>query len=180
MAEFYFYHNTDLCVGCCACQTACKDHNHLVPGEYFRRVSAVTVNGKQRFFSGACNHCEHPACLAVCPNGAYYRAEDGTVLHDAAKCIGCGQCTWACPYGAPALSRTLGIARKCDGCYDRRQEGKNPACVDACINRALQFGRTDGREGGDQLLPTIPGVLPDPSETMPRLRVHCSAAEETP
>ena len=144
--EFYFYHNTETCVGCCACQLACKDHNNLAPGEFYRRVRQASFPGeeKARFYSASCNHCERPMCVAACPNGAFYKEADGTVRHDDGKCIGCGKCLWACPYGSISLSKERGVAQKCTGCYDRRQQGLDPACVAACINRSLQWGKTDG------------------------------------
>ena len=82
--EFYFYHNTETCVGCCACQLACKDHNNLAPGEFYRRVRQASFPGeeKARFYSASCNHCERPMCVAACPNGAFYKEADGTVRHD--------------------------------------------------------------------------------------------------
>lgn len=177
MDEYFFYHNLDTCVGCGACQVACKDLHNLQPGEFFRRVAEIDIKGKARFYSAACCHCEHPACIDTCPNDAFYRAADGTVLHDDGKCIGCGKCVWSCPYGAISLSVERGVAQKCDGCYARRQQGKDPACVAACINRSLQFGKTDGRAHGDKLLRTLPNALPE-SETAPRIRLHCSALTE--
>ena len=92
--EFYFYHNTETCVGCCACQLACKDHNNLASGEFYRRVRQASFPGeeKARFYSASCNHCERPMCVAACPNGAFYKEADGTVRHDDGKCIGCGKC----------------------------------------------------------------------------------------
>ena len=145
--NFTFFHNTDTCIGCCACQVACKDKNNLQAGEFFRRVLLVhpSDGGRDRFLSLSCSHCEDPACVAVCPNGAFYKAEDGTVLHDDGKCIGCGKCVWACPFGEVSLSIERGVAQKCDSCIDLRKEGKEPACVAACVNRSLQYGKTDGR-----------------------------------
>lgn len=174
MPEFFFYHNMDTCIGCGACQTACKDKHDLPAGEFFRRVTEVMPAGseKPRFYSGACCHCEQPACIAVCPNGAFDQAADGTVLHDDGKCIGCGKCLWSCPYGAISLSSERGVAQKCDGCFERRAAGLEPACVAACVNRSLQFGKTDGRCGTDPLQRTISGCLPDAAQTQPRIRIH--------
>lgn len=180
MSDFYFYHNIYTCIGCCACQAACKDHNNLPPGEFFRRVAEIRDpdTGKHHFYSGNCNHCESPVCVAVCPNGAFYQAEDGTVLHDDGKCIGCGKCLWSCPYGAISLSRERGVAQKCSGCLERRRQGQEPACVAACVNRSLQFGRTDGRCDERPLLRTIPGILPDAELTRPRLRIPVDPVKE--
>lgn len=156
--NFLFYHNMDTCIGCGACQVACKDHNNLPAGTFFRRVAVVTLpDGTSRFYSGACNHCREPACMDVCPNGAYTRGADGTVRHDSGKCIGCGRCVWACPYGAVSLHARLGVAQKCLGCPEVRGRGEEPPCVAACINRSLKWGTTDGRCREQCLSTQLPG-----------------------
>jgi anaerobic dimethyl sulfoxide reductase subunit B (iron-sulfur subunit) len=77
----------------------------------------------------------------VCPTKAIYkRAADGVVLIDADKCIGCRYCEWACPYGAPQFNEEIGVMTKCDFCEDLLAAGNNPACVDACVMRCLDFG----------------------------------------
>jgi anaerobic dimethyl sulfoxide reductase subunit B (iron-sulfur subunit) len=148
------------CIGCKACQVACKDLHDLPAGIFLRRVDEVAGG----FYSGACNHCKEPACARICPTGAMYKAEDGLVLHDDARCIGCGACTTACPYGAPVLHPRLGIAVKCDACRERREGGLTPACVGACPVRALSFG---------ELLDTKADVpfLTDPMLTSPSLYI---------
>ncbi len=176
MEDFAFVHNMDTCLGCNACQVACKDRNNLESGQFFRHVMTVTVKGKLRFASVSCGHCEEPACLAICPNGCYYKAEDGTVMHDDSKCIGCGKCVWACPYGEISLDKTLGIARKCDGCLDRRQQGLEPACVGACINHSLTWTAKTCPFPASEIKKSIEGVTPDPSETKPRFGIHLTEA----
>lgn len=175
--DYFFYHNPETCLGCCACQVACKDHNNLQPGEFFRRVAEVYPAGSDSpvFYSAACNHCENPACMAVCPNGAFYKESDGTVRHTAGKCIGCGRCLWACPYGAISLSSESGTAQKCDGCYDRRMKGLEPVCTAACITHSLQWRQTDGRCSPDSLSGTIPGVLPAADMTGSKTAIHIPA-----
>lgn len=98
-------------------------------------------------FPRSCLHCETPACVPVCPTGASYkRAEDGIVLVDADKCIGCQLCAWACPYGAREFSEARGVMQKCTLCVDRiynrnlAPEDRQPACVAACPTRARHFG----------------------------------------
>ncbi|MEO7325685.1 MAG: 4Fe-4S dicluster domain-containing protein [Dokdonella sp.] len=98
-------------------------------------------------FPRSCLHCETPACVTVCPTGASYkRAEDGIVLVDADKCIGCQLCSWACPYGAREFSMERGTMQKCTLCVDRiynetlDEEDRQPACVMACPTRARHFG----------------------------------------
>ena len=95
-----------------------------------------------------CMQCEEPPCTAVCPVGATYRTEDGIILVDPRRCIGCGYCVVACPYGAryiaPAADRspndTPGVADKCTWCYHRISRGDLPACVEVCPVGARKFG----------------------------------------
>jgi Fe-S-cluster-containing dehydrogenase component len=98
-------------------------------------------------FPRSCLHCETPACVTVCPTGASYkRAEDGIVLVDEDKCIGCQLCAWACPYGAREISPARGTMQKCTLCVDRiynqtlDEADRQPACVMACPTRARHFG----------------------------------------
>jgi Fe-S-cluster-containing dehydrogenase component len=98
-------------------------------------------------FPRSCLHCEEPACVTVCPTGASYkRAEDGIVLVDEDKCIGCKLCSWACPYGAREYSSVEGVMKKCTLCIDRiynenlPEAERQPACVQACPTRARHFG----------------------------------------
>ncbi len=98
-------------------------------------------------FPRSCLHCETPACVTVCPTGASYkRAEDGIVLVDEDKCIGCQLCAWACPYGAREFSMERGTMQKCTLCIDRIYNetldpaDRQPACVAACPTRARHFG----------------------------------------
>jgi Fe-S-cluster-containing dehydrogenase component len=104
--------------------------------------AAMTVH-----FPRSCLHCETPACVTVCPTGASYkRAEDGIVLVDESKCIGCKLCSWACPYGAREYSEVRGVMQKCTLCVDRiynetlAPADREPACVRACPTRARHFG----------------------------------------
>jgi Fe-S-cluster-containing dehydrogenase component len=121
---------------------------------WFNRVHSYEVDceGAQHgrmtvHFPRSCLHCETPDCVTVCPTGASYkRAEDGIVLVDDAKCIGCKLCSWACPYGAREISPTRGVMQKCTLCVDRiyndtlAPEDREPACVRACPTRARHFG----------------------------------------
>ena len=160
----------DTCVGCHACATSCKEWNaggiagpltderpfaKDPQGVWFNRVhsyeleaDAATQQPAQTLhFPRSCLHCETPACVTVCPTGASYkRAEDGIVLVDADKCIGCKLCSWACPYGAREYGEARGVMQKCTLCVDRiynqsLDEGdRQPACVQACPTRARHFG----------------------------------------
>ncbi len=153
-----FVLNAARCTGCKACQLACKDHNNLPAGLYFRRADTVEAAGQLIRLSLSCNHCENPACLAACRNGAYSIDENGTVIHDPGKCIGCGLCAVSCPFGAIHMNPVSGQAQKCDRC------GGDPACVKACPTRALQFEEL-GEDNGQ------PVFLADFGLTEPSLRV---------
>ena len=95
---------------------------------------------KAFFVPKLCNHCAHPACVQVCPVGATFRAEDGTVLIDHDYCIGCRYCVQACPYGARYFMEEEGVSDKCTWCYHRITKGLQPVCVDVCPTRARVFG----------------------------------------
>ena len=132
----------DTCVGCHACATACKQWNASgitgpltdekpygrdPSGVWFNRVrtfeaedSPESPGGQAVHFPMSCMHCEDADCVSVCPTGASYkRAEDGIVLVDQEKCMGCNLCAWACPYGARELDSTDGTMKKCTLCIDR-------------------------------------------------------------
>lgn len=181
-ARYGFYFDQTVCNGCKACQIACVDKHDLPAGMSWRRVVEYTGGSWQRdehdhtfspsvftyYTSVACNHCEHPICVEVCPTTAMTQRDDGTVYVNQSKCVGCRYCQWACPYGAPQLDARVGHMSKCDLCYDYRSEGQNPACVDACPTRALAWGPIDDlrREFGSEA-----GIapLPDPGLTDPHL-----------
>jgi formate dehydrogenase iron-sulfur subunit len=85
--------------------------------------------------SDVCKHCTHAACLDVCPTGALFRTEFGSVVVQADVCNGCGYCVSACPYGVIAKRKEDGRAFKCTLCYDRLKEGEKPACAKAVPDR---------------------------------------------
>ena len=147
MGKLGFYFNQENCIGCRACQQACKDKNDLEVGILFRRVKTFETGKFPHpnvfHYAGTCNHCENPMCVKGCPTGAMYIAEDGTVQHDDDKCIGCTYCVWNCPYKVPQYIKKLGKVHKCDFCKDLREKGENPACVDACNMRVLEWGDLD-------------------------------------
>ncbi|MFC7300572.1 4Fe-4S dicluster domain-containing protein [Cognatiluteimonas weifangensis] len=110
-------------------------------------VASAPQPAQTLHFPRSCLHCEQPACVTVCPTGASYkRAEDGIVLVDEDKCIGCKLCSWACPYGAREYSVVEGVMKKCTLCVDRiynehlEESERQPACVQACPTRARMFG----------------------------------------
>ena len=156
----------DVCVGCHACATACKEWNsggHSAPlpdfnayggdawGVWFNRVHSFEEGegegARTVHFPRSCLHCEEPACVTVCPTGASYkRAEDGIVLVNADICIGCKLCSWACPYGAREFDEDQGVMKKCTLCIDRiyndnlPEADRRPACVMVCPTNARHFG----------------------------------------
>jgi Fe-S-cluster-containing dehydrogenase component len=156
----------NVCVGCHACVTSCKQWNTsgsagpLVDGNpygadptgtFFNRVLTFEVgefpDTQTVHFPKSCLHCEDPPCVPVCPTGASYkRKEDGIVLVDHDKCIGCNYCTWACPYGVRELDEKRKVMTKCTLCVDRIHDQalpeaeRKPACVLACPTRARLFG----------------------------------------
>ena len=162
----------DTCVGCHACAVACKqwntsgttgplsDYNAYgrdPSGVWFNRIRHFEVgdypNNKTVNFPMSCMHCEDAECVTVCPTGASWkRTEDGIVLVDQEKCMGCNYCSWACPYGARELDEVSGTMKKCTLCVDRiyderlpRQE-RQPACVLTCPASARYFGDFDDPE----------------------------------
>jgi formate dehydrogenase iron-sulfur subunit len=203
-----FFTDTSICIGCKACEVACKEWN-LIPedgrawtGESYDNTSELGANtwrhvafveqhkplrldGEEAgvdadpgdalrwlMSSDVCKHCTHAACLDVCPTGALFRTEFGTVVVQEDVCNGCGYCVPACPFGVldkrelpagPAQKATLelpllgdkedGRAWKCTLCYDRLKGGHEPACAKACPTDSIQFGELDElRERADQRL----------------------------
>ena len=136
------------CVGCQTCTIACKHANDTPPGVQWRQVLDVERGSfpdvERLFMVVGCQHCAEPPCVPVCPTGASYkRPDNGVVLVDYDKCIGCKYCSWVCPYGALQFDPQKGVMGKCDLCADYIDQGKNPSCVDACPMRALDVGDYD-------------------------------------
>lgn len=170
-----FYFNSDNCIGCHACESACSEKNDVPIHLAYRSVGFVeggTYPAYQRMnISMACNHCDDPVCLKGCPTRAYTKfAEYGAVLQDPDICFGCGYCTWVCPYNAPQLDPVAGHVSKCNMCVDRLEVGLKPACSSACLAGALDFGVIESLpENREQLEASIPG-FPSPAITHPNIR----------
>lgn len=180
--QYGFHFDSTRCTGCKTCTVACKDYHDQTQKFAYRKVYEISggdwVEGEDGAWSNSvytylvsanCGHCDDPACTHVCPTGAMHKdGETGLVGVDATRCIGCGYCAMACPYGNPKVDRDKGHSVKCDGCIDRVREGKNPICADACPLRAIDFGPIDElrRRFGtlDELFP-----LPAASYTHPNL-----------
>ena len=170
-----FYFTADNCIACHACEAACSEKNDNAGHIAFRSVGFIEggtyPDYRRQNISMACNHCDDPVCLKGCPTRAYTKfAEYGAVLQDPDICFGCGYCTWVCPYNAPQLDPVEGTVSKCNMCVDRLEVGLKPACVSACLGKALEFGVIENTpEDRFQVEAQIPG-FPDPSITNPNIR----------
>lgn len=156
------------CIGCDTCTIACKATNATSRGIMWNRVLKYETgkypDSKLHFLPVTCMHCQEPECEKVCPTGATTRREDGIVIVDRDKCIGCRYCMVACPYAARYFfdksrtyypqhttayekmkqeNRELGAVQKCDFCLERVEQGLQPACVVACPTSARFFGDLD-------------------------------------
>lgn len=164
--QYAFEVNLDTCTGCKACVTACHNLNGLDEGESYRTVGLLTggtpAQPFQQTVTTACHHCVDPACLNGCPTNAYEKDKfTGIVAHIEGRCLGCGYCTWTCPYEVPRFNSARGVVRKCDMCSDRLGAGEAPACVSACPNGAITITVVDASTmaeavRGHTLVPTAP------------------------
>ena len=212
MTQLALIIDLNVCVGCSACVTSCKEWNTSgsagpmadfnmysedPTGTFFNRVQTYEVgefpNTETVHFPKSCLHCEDPPCVPVCPTGASYkRKEDGIVLVDYDKCIGCKYCSWACPYGAREIDEEQKVMKKCTLCVDRiydmdlPEDRRKPACVLACPTTARLFGDVHDpdsevstiirEQGGYQLQPEW-GTNPA-NHYLPRRKVQSSVTKE--
>jgi Fe-S-cluster-containing dehydrogenase component len=136
----------DRCIGCCACEVACKQENDVDLEVNWNKVLNVGPIGtfpevEQYFLPAVCQQCEKPACVQVCPTGASYkRAEDGIVLINKEICIGCRYCMMACPYGVRNFNQQKKVVEKCTLCIQLQAIDEKPACVKNCPGGARIFG----------------------------------------
>ncbi|MDQ3224074.1 MAG: 4Fe-4S dicluster domain-containing protein, partial [Gemmatimonadota bacterium] len=161
-----FYTDTTVCIGCKACEVACKEWNGIsatnggantlsgdsydntrkLDGEHWRHVKFIEQfsqdrgDGRWLMMSDVCKHCVQAGCLEVCPTGAIIRTEFDTVVIQADVCNGCRACIAACPFGVIDINPVNNTAMKCTLCYDRMQAGMVPACAQACPTESIQFG----------------------------------------
>lgn len=124
------------CMGCHACEVACKQEHALGVGPRLIRVSEKSSD----FTPIYCHHCAKAPCLVSCPVQAISRNEQGIVLVDHDLCIGCRECVEACPFGAMQFDDRREIAVKCDLCLNRLAENKHPACMSVCPTGCIHFG----------------------------------------
>jgi formate dehydrogenase iron-sulfur subunit len=171
-----FFTDTTVCIGCKACEVACKQWNDLpADGSEFKKggsydhtgelsaatwrhvrfvellepvaddghvdiAQAVANMDRWVFMSDVCKHCTNAGCLDACPTGALIRTEFQTVVLQPDVCNGCGYCIPACPFGVVDRDQLDGRAGKCTLCYDRLEDGLEPACAKACPTDSIQFG----------------------------------------
>ncbi len=201
-----FFTDTSLCIGCKACEVACKEWNRIpdspkgftgnsydntidlgantwrhvafieqrLPADVDGGASLVDAAERGAMITGGqaslqegdgfrwlmssdvCKHCTNAACLEVCPTGALFRTEFGTVVVQEDVCNGCGYCVPACPFGVLNQREGDGRVWKCTLCYDRLKDDKEPACAQACPTDSIQFGElSDLREHGRERLATL-------------------------
>jgi formate dehydrogenase iron-sulfur subunit len=177
-----FFTDTSVCIGCKACEVACKEWNQLtgnppafladsfdntgsLDAQNWRHVkfiemdahltaSTTTGNGNAwLMMSDVCKHCQQASCAEVCPTNAIVRTEFDTVFIQQDVCNGCRNCIAACPYGVIGFNEQTGTVHKCTLCYDRLQNDMTPACAKACPTQSIQFGNlTDLQSAADKRL----------------------------
>jgi formate dehydrogenase iron-sulfur subunit len=127
------------CMGCHACEVACKQEHELAAGPRLIKV----IERSPLFVPIYCHHCARPPCKDACPVDAISRDARGIVLIDGELCIGCLACAEACPFGAMQFDEQTEVAVKCDLCRERVMNVKEPVCVRACPTRCILWGTTD-------------------------------------
>jgi formate dehydrogenase iron-sulfur subunit len=161
-----FFTDTTVCIGCKACEVACKSWNQLpakegeelvmsgdsydntqrLDGTHWRHVRFIEqfpperTDGRWLMMSDVCKHCVQAPCLEVCPTNAIVRTEFDTVVIQSDVCNGCRLCIAACPFGVIEINPASNTAQKCTLCHDRMQTGLVPACAQACPTESIQFG----------------------------------------
>jgi formate dehydrogenase iron-sulfur subunit len=167
-----FFTDTSLCIGCKACEIACKEWNGVPEADLVHRGTSMDNTGglgpdawrhvafieerrplepgddgegglRWLMSSDVCKHCTHAACLEVCPTGALFRTEFGTVVVQEDVCNGCGYCVPACPFGVIDRRADDGRVWKCTLCYDLLKDDRTPACAQACPTESIRFGELE-------------------------------------
>src|SRR5215469_10656299 len=149
--QYRFHFDMTKCIGCKCCVVACNEQNGNPPQINWRRVGEIEggfyPDTKRFYLSMGCNHCLEPSCLLGCPVDAYKKDPlTGIVQHSPDACIGCQYCTWNCSYGVPQYNPERGVVGKCDMCYGRLSNGREPACVNACPEGAIRIEIVDSEE----------------------------------
>lgn len=151
-------YDATVCIGCKACQVACKKRSNLPPtldadktheaptdlsADVWTMIKLYQGDEGTSFVKVQCMHCNEPACVSVCPVGALEKTKAGPVVYHAERCIGCRYCMAACPFYIPKAQWYSNAPKiqKCDFCADRLTKGENPACADACPTGAISYGK---------------------------------------
>jgi Fe-S-cluster-containing dehydrogenase component len=138
MSKFSLMFYRKDCMGCHACEVACKQEHALGVGPRLVRVIEKSAD----FFPVYCHHCAQAPCKEACPVDAISKNAQGLVLIDSELCIGCKECMEACPFGAMQFDDDREIAVKCDLCVERLANGQTPACYSVCPTRCIAWGET--------------------------------------
>ena len=171
----YVQINYERCIGCRHCELACiLEHSFskdillgINDASFTKGLIKIEIDQNGLTFPVNCRHCDMPLCMNVCPMSAIKRDEDGFVQIDPSLCIGCGICGLACPFGiiiyekiGPSFEKR--VALKCDGCQERINKGRLPACVEACKTKALTYESLDEyeREKRKRLIFSLSEVQP--------------------
>ncbi len=194
--QYRFHFDMTKCIGCQCCVVACNEQNGNPADIHWRRVGEIEGGTYpetwRSYLSMGCNHCLEPTCMEGCPVDAYRKdADSGLVLHSADACIGCLYCTWNCSYGVPQFNQERGVVGKCDMCHGRLDEGREPACVHACPEGAIEIeivniaqwrgeyatgANAPGMPSADDSLSTtrltLPAALPHNTEKVNAYRVR--------
>ena len=152
MTQYAIAVDCNRCVGCMACNGACKMVNNVPIGSFWNKV--LRIGPQERgvdevpshdfyFLPVQCQHCADPECVKVCPTEASHKLADGTVQVDKEKCIGCQFCAMACPYGVRYLNEEERVVEKCTLCEQQIAQGELPQCVTNCVGMAKWFGDVD-------------------------------------
>lgn len=176
MTQYGFFFDQSRCYGCQACATACKDWNCIEPGPekwmtVYEWETGAFPNLRLHSLAFACAHCEAPACIAACEQGAIFKEDKyGAVLVDSEKCIGCRKCKAACPYDAPKFASDEPGTKmsKCTMCIDKLEAGEKPQCALACPMRAFDFGPIADLEEKYGTLRTLEG-MPEAGDIKPSI-----------
>lgn len=139
MKQLGFLIDISKCVGCKTCQYACKNENSLIDYTRRRVIKIKTENNTFNSLSIACNHCETPACMRVCPKNCFLKKRNGIVIYIQDNCNNCQQCISACPFGAIQINPITNKIDKCDMCEERLKRDLNPICVSSCITGAIEI-----------------------------------------